>query len=163
MSDPSPSPRAAGGGWMKVLLVVSLALNLLVAGLVVGASLRHHDRDDGRMRERAEVPRDFVRSPLLSALAAEDRRAVGRELMGAEGSIRENRADLRARFERLLVALRAEPFDRTAVEAILDEQRAVGARRLERAEDAVLDRLSAMSPEARAAYADRLDRSLRRD
>jgi hypothetical protein len=157
MSDPSPSPRAAGGGWMKVLLVLSLALNLLVAGLVAGAALRHHDRDDGRMRERAEVPRDFVRSPLLAALD------VGRELMGAEGSIRENRADLRARFERLLVALRAEPFDRASIEAILDEQRAAGARRLERAEAAVLDRLSAMSPEARAAYADRLDRSLRRD
>ena len=80
--------------------------------------------------------------------------------MREEGSLRENRAELRARFERLLVAIRAEPFDRGAIEAILDEQRAAGARRLELAEEAVLDRLSAMTPEARAAYADRLDRSL---
>jgi uncharacterized membrane protein len=144
---------------MKILLVVSLALNLLVAGALIGAVARH-DRDE--RRERSEVPREFMRSPFLGALEGEDRRAVGRELMRDEGSLRENRAELRARFERLLVAIRAEPFDRAAIEAILDEQRAAGARRLELAEAAVLDRLSAMSPEARAAYADRLDRSLRR-
>jgi uncharacterized membrane protein len=158
MSDPV-SPAAASG-WIKIALVVSLAVNLLVAGLVVGAMVRH-DRDDRGMRED-DVPREFVRSPFLGALDREDRRAVGRELMREEGSLRENRAELRARFERLLVAIRAEPFDRGAIEAILDEQRAAGARRLELAEEAVLDRLSAMTPEARAAYADRLDRSLRR-
>ena len=162
MSDPSLSPRAAGAGWRKALLAVSLAQNLQVAGVLIGAALRH-DRDDGRMRDRAEVPREFMRSPFLGALDGEDRRAVGRELMREEGSLRENRAELRARFERLLAAIRAEPFDRAGIEAILDEQRAAGARRLELAEEAVLDRLSAMTPAARAAYADRLDRSLRRD
>jgi len=164
MSDPvtsAPSP-ASGARWMKIALVISLAFNLLVVGLVLGAALgreRHMDRHD---RDRSEVPREFMRSPFLGALDPEDRRAVGRELRRDEGSLRENRAELRARFERLLAAIRTEPFDRAAIEAILDEQRAAGARRLEIAEQAVLDRLSAMSPEARAAYAERLDRSLRR-
>jgi uncharacterized membrane protein len=148
---------------MKIALVASLAVNLLVAGLVVGAMVRH-DRDDRDVRSmRADVPREFARSPFLGALDGEDRRAVGRELMREDRSLRENRAELRARFERLLVAIRAEPFDRGAIETILDEQRAAGSRRLELAEEAVLDRLTAMSPQARAAYADRLDRSLRRD
>jgi uncharacterized membrane protein len=160
MSDPGiPAPRKTDGRWMKVLLVVSLALNLLVAGALIGAVLGH---DRAERRERSEVPREFMRSPFLGALDGEDRRAVGRELMREEGSLRQNRAELRARFERLLAAIRAEPFDRAVIEAILDEQRAAGARRLELAEEAVLDRLSAMSPAARAAYADRLDRSLRR-
>ena len=164
MSEPvtSAPPPARGPRWMRIALVVSLALNLLVAGLVLGAALgreRHMERQD---RDRSEVPREFMRSPFLGALDREDRRAVGRELMRDEGSLRENRAELRARFERLLAAIRTEPFDRAAIEAILDEQRAAGARRLEIAEQAVLDRLSAMSPEARAAYAERLDRSLRR-
>ena len=110
-----------------------------------------------------EEPREFRRSPFLGALDPEDRRAVGRELMRADGALRVNRAELRDRFERLLAAIRAEPFDRAAIEAILDEQRAAGARRLELTEAAVLDRLSVMSPAARAAFADRLDRSLRRD
>jgi uncharacterized membrane protein len=157
MSDPGSAAPASR--WVKIALVVSLAVNLLIAGLVVGAMVRH-DRDDRGMR--GDVPREFMRSPFLGALDGEDRRAVGRELMREEGSLGENRAELRVRFERLLVAIRAEPFDRDAIEAILDEQRAVGARRLELAEEAVLDRLSAMTPEARAAYADRLDRSLRR-
>jgi uncharacterized membrane protein len=162
MSDPVSTPAAsATSRWLKVALVLSLALNLLVAGVILGAVLRH-DRDGGRMDRRAEATRDFVRSPFLGALEPADRRAVGRDLMRAEGSIRENRADLRARFERLLAAIRTEPFDRAAVESILAEQRAAGARRLEIAEAAVLDRLAAMTPAARAAYADRLDRSLRR-
>ena len=163
MSDPGTSagPASSGGRWMKIALVVSLALNLLVVGIVAGAALRH-DRYMRDARERADVPREFVRSPLLGALEPEDRRAVGRELMRDDGSMRENRAELRERFERLLAAIRAEPFNRAAVEAILDEQRAAGARRLEIAEGAVLDRLSALSPAARTAYADRLDRSLRR-
>lgn len=160
MDDPVTSVRPAGR-WKTVLLVVSLALNLLVAGALIGAVVGH-GREERAERSRPEVPREFMRSPFLGALEPEDRRAVGRELMREDGSLRENRAALRARFERLLVAIRAEPFDRAAIEAILDEQRAAGARRLELAEAAVLDRLSAMSPEARAAYADRLDRSLRR-
>jgi uncharacterized membrane protein len=163
MSDPGPvAAPSATARWLKAALAVSLALNLLVAGLVLGAAYRH-DHDDRRMRDRAEVPRDFVRSPFLSALAPEDRRAVARDLMAAEGSIRENRAELRARFERLLAAIRAEPFDRAAIEDLLGEQRAAGARRLQLAETAVLDRLAAMSPAERTAYAERLDRSLRRD
>lgn len=164
MSDPMNNlSRPSGGGrWVRIALVLSLALNLLFLGLVLGAALgreRHMERND---RDRSEVPQEFRRAPLLGALEPEDRRAVGRGLMHDEGSLRENRAELRARFERLLTAIRAEPFDRAAIEAILDEQRAAGARRLEIAERAVLDRLQAMSPEARAAYAERLDRSLRR-
>jgi uncharacterized membrane protein len=159
MNDPVVSPASpVTARWVKVTLAVSLALNLLVAGAVVGAAFRH-DRD---ARGDRDVPREFVRSPFLGALDADDRRAVGRELMHAEGSMRENRAELRERFERLLAAIRTEPFDRAAIEAILDEQRAAGARRLELAETEVLDRLAAMTPEARAAYAERLDRSLRR-
>jgi uncharacterized membrane protein len=155
----APAPTQGTPRWVKILLVASLALNLLVAGLVLGAALGH-DRD--QRGGRGEVPREFVRSPFMGALDRDDRRVVGRELMREDGSLRANRAELRARFERLLAAIRAEPFDRAAIEAILDEQRAAGARRLEIAEEAVLDRLSAMSPQARAAYADRLDRSLRR-
>jgi uncharacterized membrane protein len=161
MSDPGiPAHRTTDGRWMKILLVASLALNLLVAGALIGAALGH---DRAEHMERSEVPREFMRSPFLGALDGEDRRSVGRELMRDEGSLWQNRVELRARFERLLAAIRAEPFDRAAIEAILDEQRAAGARRLELAEEAVLDRLSAMTPPARAAYADRLDRSLRRD
>lgn len=155
MTDPAPRMSR----WIKVALVVSLAVNLIVAGLVVGAAL---GRDRTGDRTRGDVPREFMRAPLVSALGREDRRAVGRELMREAGPLRQNRAELRARFERLLEALRAEPFDAQAVAVILAEQRAAGARRLEIAEAAVLARLAAMSPEARAAYADRLDASLRR-
>jgi len=144
---------------MSVLLVASLALNLLIVGAFVGAALRH-DRDDGR--ERSEVSREMGRTPFIAALDPEDRREIGRRLMRDAGPLRENRAELRERFDRLLAALRADDFDRDTVEALLAEQREAGAQRLEIGEGAILDRLEEMSPDARRAYADRLDRSLRR-
>lgn len=157
MSDPAEPRNSAR--WIKVALVLSLGLNLLVIGAVIGAAFsagRPHDR------MRSEMPREFGRSPLVSALAPADRRAVGLDLRGAAEPLRENRAALRERFERLLDAIRAEPFDRAVVEQILAEQRMVGAARLEIAEAALLARLEAMSPEARDAYAERLDASFRR-
>jgi uncharacterized membrane protein len=163
LSDSSTSPAAPRGipRWVKVVLVLSLAANLLVAGMMLGAVMgrdRHFDRGE----TRTGMPREFVRTPFLAALDPDDRRAVGRALMRDAGPLRENRAELRERFERLLAALRAEPFDRAAVEALLEEQRLAGARRLEIAEVVLLDHLEALPPEGRRDYADRLDRSLRR-
>ncbi len=156
----SPTERRAPR-WMTAVLVVSLALNLLIAGAFVGAALRH-DRGWDHGRQPGEISRDLGRTPFVAALEPEDRRAIGRRLMRDAGPLRENRAELRERFDRLLDALRAETFDRATVEALLAEQRAAGARRLEIGEQAILDRLEEMPADARRAYADRLDRSLRR-
>lgn len=156
----SPQDRRAPG-WMKILLVVSLALNLLVAGVFLGAVLRH-DRDQKMGHDRTEFSRDLSRTPFVAALDPGDRRDLARRLARSEGTLKENRAEIRDRFERLLAALRAEPFERAEVEELLEEQRKAGARRLKIGEDAILDRLAEMSPDARRAYADRLDRSLNR-
>lgn len=154
-------PTARTPRWIRLLLAVSLGLNLLVAGAFLGAALGRHGPWD-HDATRGGMPREFGRTPFLSALSEEDRRAVGRALMREAGPLRENRADLRDRFERLLAALRAEPFDREAVAGLLAAQRAGGAARLDIAERVLLDRLGAMEPEERRAYAERLDRSLRR-
>jgi len=161
MTGTHPPPERRAPRWMTALLVVSLALNLLIAGAFLGAALRH-DRGWDHGRPSGEISRDLGRTPFVAALDAEDRRAIGRRLMRDAGPLRENRAELRERFDRLLAALRAETFERATVEALLAEQRAAGARRLEIGERAILDRLDEMSTDARRAYADRLDRSLRR-
>ncbi len=147
MSRPlATAPRA----W-RVVLVVSLALNLCVAGVVVGAAF-----------DRRGPGHDHLRGPaggIVRALPEADREAVIDRLRGMP---RQGRDERQAGFERLLAAIRAEPFDRGAVERLLAEQRKRGGARFARVEEAILDRLAVMSPEARAGFAERLAEGARR-
>lgn len=158
MSGNTPEPRRPRR-WMGPALAVSLALNLLVAGAVAGAWMSGHRQDEVR---RVAVDRMIGRTPFVAALDPDDRREVLRELRREAEPLARNRADLRARLDALLDALRAETFDRAQIEALIAEQRQIGARRMEIGEAALIDRIAAMSLEERRAYADRLDRSIRR-
>lgn len=162
MTD-TPPPQAPKGTplWIRIALVVSLAVNLLIAGIVIGASVT---RDRGANPVRAEIAaaRDLGPLPFVVALEREDRRALARALRGEAASLRQNREELRVRFESLLTALRAEPFDAETVRGLMREQREIAVRRQEIGERILLERLGEMTPAERNAYADRLDRSLRR-
>lgn len=150
---------AREGRWTKVALAVSLAVNLLVAGVVVGDALF-----DGRDHRRGGPPpglRD-IGTPFVMALEPENRERLMRRAAERAGPFRENREALRHRFERLLDTLRAHPFDQAATRAVLEEQRAALFERQALGEELLVEHLAAMSPEERAAFADRLDRSLRR-
>ncbi len=149
-----------GPRWVRVGLALSLALNLLVLGLVLGAAFspgRGWDRGGGR-----SAGRDVGLGPVMAALSDEDRSAVRDNLRASAGPLGRNREELRARFEALLATLRAEPFDRARAAGLLAAQRGAAVARQEIGEAAVLDRLVAMSAADRAAFADRLDHSLRR-
>ena len=110
-----PGPVSRG---VKIALALSVALNLAVAGLAVGAWLgdgRHHG-----------MPRDMSFGPFSAALDDTDRRAIRKALMERLGEFREQRAATRAEFETLVATLRADPFDSAALKAALA---ALGARR----------------------------------
>lgn len=141
------------------LLFLSLALNLLVVGAIVG---RAFAPDDHRRGERIAGPiRSVVGEPFVRALTREDRRAMLGEIKREGPRIRESREGLRQRVEAMLTALRTEPFDPDEVRRLMQEQRQVAQGRQELGESLLLNRLQAMSAEERAAYADRLERSLR--
>ncbi len=145
--------------WMRLLLIASLAGNLLIAGIVAGAVLGEGER--GPVPE-FRAARDLGPVPLVMALEREDRRALGRILrMDAQGN-RMSREDMRAQFETLLAALRADPFQREAVAGFLTQQRKLAVARQEIGQSTLLERFSTMSLEERRAYADRLEGSLRR-
>lgn len=145
---------------MRITLAVSLALNLLIVGVIAGALATRDGRNDGTRTLGAL--RDLGPVPFVVALEPEDRRGLTRSMRGEAASLRQNREELRARFEALLTALRAEPFEPDVVAALLGEQRQIGAQRQAIGERLLLEHLSAMTPEERQAYADRLDKSLRR-
>lgn len=154
MSEVEKKPRR----WLFPLLFISLAANLLVAGVVVGWIASHGV--DRRPEDR--VVRGLVGEPFLRALPEDQRRAMLRDVMREAPRIRESRESLRTRFEAFLSALRAEPYDPSIAADLMRNQRDVALRRQDIGERLLLERLEAMTPEQRQDYASALERSFRR-
>jgi uncharacterized membrane protein len=154
MSEPnSTSPVSATPRGVKIALALSVALNLGVAGLAVGAWL-----GDGPHRG---MPRDMSFGPFSEALDDDDRKAIRKALLSRLGEFREQRDAARAEFEALLVALRADPFDAGALKTALAALEARNAERLELGRSLIETRLIEMTPQERAAFADRLEKGLK--
>jgi len=153
--QPTPKRR-----WLKPLLAVSLICNMLIIGIVAGFAIANAGGPRG---ERLDGPaRSLVGTPFIRALEPENRRGLYQEIRRDEDRLRENRSALRARFEALLTALNAEPFDPEAVQSILQEQREIALRRQNIGEALLVEQLSRLTPKERTAYADRLARDLRK-
>jgi uncharacterized membrane protein len=166
-----PGSGGAGAGgvgrghtplWLRSLLVLSLGLNLLVAGFVAGRTL------DIRREVRQPAPRDVAAAlglgPYYRALERDQRRALGRDVfaeIAADGGPRSIRAGLRESFGAVLATLRAEPFDAATLAGLVTGQ-AESAERLRRiGQEALVARIAAMTPSERRAFADRLEDALR--
>ncbi|MCZ0811774.1 MAG: periplasmic heavy metal sensor [Pseudomonadota bacterium] len=152
MAQDETGNKSAPRRWMRVALVVSLALNLLVAGVVVGALFSAGWRHMGHMPHISGAA-----GPMTHALAEPDRKAIAQQMRQAYREGRPGRAAQSAAFESLIEDLRAERFDRSAIEAHLAGIRSMISERVELGQGLLLDRLSAMDPAARRAYADRLE------
>lgn len=151
-TPPVSSPTTSR--WLKPALIVSVALNLAVAGLILGAWL-----GDGH---RGGMPRDMSFGPFSEALSDQDRRALRKGLMERAGEFSSSRKAARAEFETLLAALRADPFDPAAMTSALAAIETRNAERLQLGRSLIETRLIEMSPKDRAAFADRLERGMKR-
>lgn len=141
---------APKGGW-RVLLVLSLALNLAVIGVVGGALLR------GEKGLRPPPRFDVAAGPYGAALSPEDRRAIAMRLRQSEAGRAMSPRARRAAMAELVGALRADPFDVQRVADILADQRRRSQDLVLELEAAILDRVATMTPDERAAFADRLE------
>lgn len=149
---PRSSPR-----WLRLLLVVSLAFNLLILGLIGGWAMKWGKHGPHHM-SRVE----HLGGPMTRALDHDDRRAIGKRMRAA---FRAEPADQSARHETmaaLIGELRKEVFDRDTAEELMAQQRSYLTKRLAIGQSLLLDRLETMTPDARAAYADRLQEGLER-
>lgn len=143
------------GKGLRIALAVSVALNLLIVGLLAGAVLR----DGG---PRARMLNDLEFGPFTEALTEQDRKALRRDFVERMPDMRDMRRQMRADFGGLLAALRAEPFDAGAVRALMAGQSARMAERLQLGQDLLVERIGAMTPKERAELADRLEERLQR-
>jgi Spy/CpxP family protein refolding chaperone len=156
----TPVRRAPLRGWVKGVLFVSLALNLAVAGLALGAVLRHGDMTD---RPRARV--DQIGGLYTAALSRDDRRSIWREMRAMQGEGRPDRGQIRAEFDAVVDALRADPYDPSQVRLIVERQFQAGIARQQLGQSLLLARIDTMTPSERMQFADRLAERLekRRD
>lgn len=142
--------------WGRVVLGVSLALNLAVLGAVAGAFWRFDSSHDRAERRGGPA----FAAPYVFALPREDRHALRAQLRA--GAPEDWRAARAARYEDVLGALRAAPFDRDALAGAVRAQREAAVAGQTAAETAWLARIEAMDPETRAAYADRVEKIVTR-
>lgn len=153
----NPSPRTAL--WVKFLLGFSLALNLAVAGMVLGAFIRHDGlRDHGRGMPALRA----FGAPYMLALPREERRAVIAGLRGRAGSDIPDRAGRRAMYGDVLEALRRSPFDVAALQTAVARQASTTIAVQQAAQQAWLDVIAGMTDAERHAYASQVEEVLRR-
>lgn len=140
---------------VKLLLIVSLALNLLVVGVLVGGLIRQ----DPPGAHRSAGGSSGIGSAAILALPHETRQALREELSRDDTSDRQ--ADRLAALPALLDELRSEDYDaQTFAEDLRDIRRARNER-LAEVELALARRIASMSAAERAAYADQLEEMLR--
>jgi len=147
------TPKPGSGRWLKILLMVSLGINLLIAGMVVGNALNN---------KPGRPPSADTVAFLAFALPKEHRDALRAQLISRRAELRANRAALADMRRQMIVALEAEPFEMAAVEAILQRQRDLFLELGRLAHSALLERIEMLTPEERASYVESLKNNERR-
>lgn len=141
------------GRILKLVLVISLGINLAIGGLAVGV---------WSIGETKRPPSPDAVAFLSFALPQEHRDALREQLVSRRAELRANRAAINQMRRQMIEALQAEPFDIAAIEAILQRQRDRFLALGELAHSALLERIEILTPEERVIYMKSLERQDRR-
>lgn len=160
MQDGKPH-RGNTTGWSRgrVLLGVSLAVNMAFIGLLAGAVLRH---DGGRDRPDRGPDAATFGAPYIRALPRETRQAVLQSARAAHDQPMPDRAARRALFQEVLASMRATPFDAEQMRLLVAEQARVSVSVQQRVQTAWVAAVENMTDAQRAAYADAVEDMLGR-
>jgi uncharacterized membrane protein len=144
---------------MRWVLAGSLGLNLLFVGAFAGSTFRGGGKNSDGERS---APRGYA-APYVHALPREKRQALFRELrQERSGEARDSGRARRAQYQEMVAVLRQVPFDPVAAERILGTQRDAVTNMQSTAQELWLKEVTEMAPEARATYADTLEKVLKR-
>lgn len=146
-----PGPKPAGRRWKWAFLGL-LTLNLLAVGLIGGVIAKGPPKGERAIR-------DLGFGLYGEALDEADRKALRKAFMEQGPGLRDLRKAMRADLSTVLAALRAEPFNPAALDTAFAAQSARLEEKMMLGQGLLRDRLVAMTPEQRRAFADRLERS----
>ncbi|MCF1708834.1 periplasmic heavy metal sensor [Tabrizicola sp. J26] len=151
--SPAPGP-AATPRWMKIALVISVALNLAVVGAIAGAALF------GPGREHRLSVRELGFGPFDRALSLKDREALRDEFQARMGGRWSDIRAVRKDLGDFLAALRAQPFQPDTLWSLADQQEQRLTERLKLGQRLLIERVVAMTDEERQRFADRLEEEM---
>ncbi len=135
--------KLAGG------LIVSLLVNVLLVGILAGATIGQAGRSN------AARPQGIVPPANVRALPSADKQIVRQAMAAHRDAIRDARRDHRAARQVAEADIAAPVFDRAKVEADFAALRAAGLRIQENIHAGLIDGLKTLSPDARAAIVHR--------
>lgn len=149
VSEPPPAvPRMRL--WLRLLFGLSLALNLLVIGLIAGAAWRLADAPGGG-------PSGTIGLTMMRALSADDRKALRAVVMDLPAQKR--RSGSRSKeADRIAALMRADPLDTAALQAELSDQIARRMAVQANLQMAWITFVADMPRSDRLAYADRIEK-----
>ena len=152
MTKTDKQPR---GRWVKILLIASLAFNLVIVGLIVGATFGDHRGNRG-----LKAPHGI--RPYVSAMTEEQRKEFHKRtrhsLSGSLKTLKKFRNGQKAVFD----AITAIPYSEAALRAVLDQQRSDISAIMGQFQEELIISLAAMSDDERARYVARM-KELRRN
>ncbi|MEO0829651.1 MAG: periplasmic heavy metal sensor [Pseudomonadota bacterium] len=154
-TDPTPPPGTPL--WLRVLLIGSLALNVLVIAAVVGLLLSGPPTRGG---SGDQAMRQLGFGPYGRAFEDGHRREMRRALVQDRRELRQSLRGLRRSMTDVVAVLRAEEFDPNTLSALLTDQRQLTTVLQALGHSLVVETLAGMSDEERRAYADRLEEEL---
>ncbi|MBL1437216.1 MAG: periplasmic heavy metal sensor [Rhodobacteraceae bacterium] len=135
-------------GWiLKLVLVISLGINMAIGGLALGVWAIDKPR---------RPPSPDAVAFLSFALPKEHRDALRHQLVSRRTELRANRSAIKELRGQMIEALQAEPFDILVIENILQRQRTRFLALGELAHSALLERIELLTPEERATYLESL-------
>lgn len=146
MADQTP-PSARPSRLWRTILVLSLALNLAVAGLFVGAAT------SGRWKGGPPPKFEVGFGPIGRALAHDEKRDIRRGLI-RDQVLRD--LNLRAGMTDIVTVLQTTPFDEDRLRALLDTQRERTQGLQIFIQDGLMDVIREMTPERRAEFAEQV-------
>lgn len=154
MPDPvQPAPRSGRG--LRWALVISLGLNLAVAGVLAGAMLRHQG-----MGPRGDLVRDLHFGRFTDAMEPGQRAALRAEFIARAPEMRQARRQMRLEMAEVLAALRAEPFAPARFAALMDKHGQRMASRMALGQTLMSEFVAGLDPAARADFAARLEQRI---
>jgi uncharacterized membrane protein len=136
--------------WKSTLLVMSLAINLLVIGMVVAHGFMEK-RGPGRIQATSWsqlLPRGF-----FMQLEDDRRQTLLDELKAHNSNFRKGRGELRNRAAAVAAALEAEPYDATLMAVAITQFGDEGKRLMDEGSAVALGVIGKLTPEERKILA----------
>jgi uncharacterized membrane protein len=150
MTDENIKPKKS---WMKYLLIVSLGLNLAIAGLVIGAKMGGHGGPRGGHAKYAGGTGMHV---LMRSLPDSKRGEVRKYFHEKRDKIRANGDAMRNSLISISTAISARPFDENALTTAFAEQRTHITAVTQDAQKSFVAIIAGMSDDERAEYVENM-------